>query len=197
MEIERPKARPEIPENAKKVFEGVIFDVYQWEQEMFDGSKAVFEKLKRPDTVIVLPVLPDGKIMLVEEEQPGKQLFLGAPGGRVEKDEDPVTAAKRELLEEAGYEAEEFILWKAEQPVGKIDWVVYNFIAKGVKKVSGPNPDPGEKITPKMVTFEEFVELGSSEKFTEKGITSELLRAKLDPVKMAELKRIFSLRAEK
>ena len=36
-----------IPKNATKVFSGKTFDVYQWEQEMFDGSKKIFEKLKR------------------------------------------------------------------------------------------------------------------------------------------------------
>ena len=55
MEINRPQSKQPIPANAKKVFHGVIFDVYQWEQEMFDGTKEIFEKLKRPDTVVVFP----------------------------------------------------------------------------------------------------------------------------------------------
>ena len=67
-----------MPENAKCVFKGEIFDVYQWEQEMYDGTKATFEKLKRPDTVVVFPVLPDGQIILTEQEQPGKKLFVGS-----------------------------------------------------------------------------------------------------------------------
>ena len=46
MEIQRPKSKQPIPENAKRVFKGIIFDVYQWEQELYNGSKAVFEKLK-------------------------------------------------------------------------------------------------------------------------------------------------------
>ncbi len=36
-----------IPPNAKRVFKGIIFDVYQWQQKMFDGSKETFEMLKR------------------------------------------------------------------------------------------------------------------------------------------------------
>lgn len=72
MKIERPKSLQPMPENAKRVFKGIIFDVYQWEQEMFDGGKETFEKLKRPNTVVVFPVFPDGRIMLTEQEQPGK-----------------------------------------------------------------------------------------------------------------------------
>src|SRR6187551_1248303 len=136
MNIQRPISKQPIPDHAQKVFKGQVFDVYQWEQEQYDGSKRTFEKVKRPDTVIVFPVLPNGKILLTEQEQPGKDPFIAATGGRVDEGEDILTAAKRELLEESGYEAEEFILWDAQHPQSKIDWVVYTFIAKGLKKVA-------------------------------------------------------------
>src|SRR3989338_338565 len=114
MDIQRPQSKQPIPPHAKRVFQGVIFDVYQWEQEMFDGTRAIFEKLKRPDTVVVFPVLPDGKIILTEQEQPGKKPFIGATGGRIDEGEEVLAAARRDLLEESGYEASEFILWGAE-----------------------------------------------------------------------------------
>ncbi len=66
MHIPRPPSEQPIPEHAKKVFSGVIFDVYHWEQEMFDGSRATFEKVKRADTVGVYGVLDDGRILLTE-----------------------------------------------------------------------------------------------------------------------------------
>lgn len=192
MKLEKPKSKQPIPDNAKKVFKGVIFDVYQWEQDMYDGSKATFEKLKRPDTVIVFPVLPDGKILLTEQEQPGKEPFIGATGGRVDEGEDTLTAAKRELLEESGYEAEEFILWDAQHPTSKIDWVVYTFIAKGLKKIADLDLDAGEKIQLKPVTFDEFIDLGTNEKFAEKEIIFKLLEAKLYPEKKEELRKLFN-----
>ena len=52
------------PPQAKRVFKGMIFDVYQWEQEMYDGSTHTFEKIIRPDTVLVIPVTEDGKIII-------------------------------------------------------------------------------------------------------------------------------------
>src|SRR3990167_5801555 len=131
MKIERPKSKQPIPENAKRVFKGVVFDVYQWEQKMFDCSKATFEKLKRPDTVVVFPVLPDGKIILTEQEQPGKAPFIGATGGRIDEGEEVLDAARRELLEESGYTDRGFFFLGAPQPVGKIDWAVFTFVAKG------------------------------------------------------------------
>lgn len=192
VDIQRPKSKQPIPDNAKRVFKGVIFDAYQWEQKLFDGSKATFEKIKRLDTVVVFAVLPDGKIILTEQEQPGKEPFIAATGGRVEEGEDVLSAAKRELLEESGYEAEKYILWDAQQPLSKVDWAVYTFIAKGLKKVADIHPDAGEKIILKPVSFDEFIELGENELFYEKEIVLKLLEAKLYPEKKKELRKLFS-----
>ncbi len=190
----RPESIQPIPPNATKVFKGKIFDVYQWDQEMYDGTKQIFEKLKRPDTVVVFAVMDDGKIMLTEQEQPGKAPFIGAAGGRMDEGEDVLTAAKRELLEETGYEASEFVLWKAQHPTSKIDWVVYYFIAKGLKKVSDQNLDAGEKIKLKFVDFEELPKIVASDNFSEKEIIVDFLKAELDPNKKEELKKLFSIK---
>ena len=48
-----------IPKNAKCVFTGIVYDVYQWEETNFDGSPATFEAVKRHDSVQVIPT--DGK----------------------------------------------------------------------------------------------------------------------------------------
>lgn len=189
----RPESIQPIPNNAQLVFKGKVFDVYQWEQEMYDGTKQIFEKLKRPDTVVVFAVMDDGKIILTEQEQPGKAPFIGAAGGRMDEGEDVLSAAKRELLEETGYEASEFILWKAEHPTSKIDWVVYFFIAKGLKKVSEQNLDAGEKIKIKLVSFEELPAIVSSKNFSEKEIIVDFLEAMINNDKMQELKKLFSV----
>ncbi|MFH1534525.1 MAG: NUDIX domain-containing protein [Patescibacteria group bacterium] len=120
MNIIRPESKQPIPKNAKKVFSGILFDVYQWNQKLFDGKETTFEKLVRPDTVVIFPILEDGRILLTKQEQPGKVPFIGATGGRVDKGEDILEAAKRELLEESGYEAAEFVLWDAQHPTSKL-----------------------------------------------------------------------------
>jgi ADP-ribose pyrophosphatase len=192
MNIQRPVSKQPIPDHAKRVFKGVLFDTYQWEQEMYDGRKATFEKLKRPDTVSIFPVLPNGRILLIEDEQPGSIPYNGPAGGRVDEGEDILSAAKRELLEETGYEAEEYILWEAKHPVQKIDWVIYTFIAKGLKKVADAHLDGGEKIKIKEVTFDEFVDLVTdSQNDFDKEIIQKFFEAKLNPKKMEELEELF------
>jgi len=191
MDIQRPKSKQPIPENAKKVFKGVLFDTYQWEQEMFDGTKATFERLKRPDTTVVFPVLDDGRIVLTKQEQPGKEPFIGTAGGRIDEGEDVLSSAKRELLEESGYQAEEFFLWDAQHPVGKVDWVVYTFIAKGLKKVADLDLDAGEKIELFTVTLDELIDLASDKSFSEREIAAQFIEAKFNPKKKEELKELF------
>lgn len=191
MEIPQPKSKQPIPDTATRVFKGVIFDVYQWEQRLYDGTIATFEKLKRADSAVVFPVLPDGRILLTEQEQPGKEPFIGACGGRIDEGEDALAAARRELLEESGYTAREFVLWDARHPTSKIDWVIYTFIAKGLERVAEPSLDGGEKIKLKPVTFDEFVELGSSGHFSEKEVSGKLLEAKYDSKKRKELRNLF------
>ncbi|KKW47997.1 MAG: NUDIX hydrolase [Parcubacteria group bacterium GW2011_GWA1_59_11] len=192
MKIARPPSKQPIPDDARRVFKGVLFDVYQWEQELYDGTKATFEKLRRPDTVVVFPVMNDGRILLTEQEQPGKAPFVAATGGRVDEGEDVLQAAKRELREESGYEASEFILWDAQQPVSKIDWAVYTFVAKGLKKVADIHLDAGEKITLKPAAFNEFVEIALRGNFYEKEIVPRVYEAKLHPERMEELRKLLS-----
>mgnify|MGYP000871809802 CR=1 FL=1 len=191
MNIQKPKSKQPLPDNAKKVFCGVIFDVYQWQQEMFDGSIETFEKLKRPDTVVVFPVTNDEKIILTKQEQPGKESFIGGAGGRVEKGEEILDAAKRELLEETGYEASKFVLWKALQPISKIEWATYIFIARKLKKVANPSLDPGEKIQLMPVAFEEFLKIAMQPNFYEEEIYRDVVEAMLNSEKKQELQKLF------
>lgn len=191
--IERPEPVQPIPSHAKRVFQGVIFDIYQWEQEMYDGSKKIFEKARRAANVTIFGILPDGKIILTEQEQPGKPLFLAATGGRVEDGEDVLDAAKREFLEETGYEVGEFVVWFTENSLPKVDWPVYVLLAKSLKKVAEPQLDNGEKIKLKPVTFEDFINLPELQSvyFAEEEIMQKLLEAKLYPEKMKEIEELF------
>ena len=191
MDIKPPKSKQPIPPNAEKVFQGKIFEVYRWEQELYDGTKTIFEKLKRLDTVAVFPVFDDGTILLTKQEQPGRESSVSTPGGRVDKGEDILLAAKRELLEESGYEAKEFILWDARQPVTKLEWSVYTFIAKGLRKVAEPNLDGGEKIESFHVTLDELIEKATSDDFSDREVVAQFIQAKFDPKKKEELRELF------
>lgn len=124
-----------LPENAKKVFKGEIFDVYQWPQKMFDNSIEIFEKISRPDTVEIIATTHDRKIIIQEQLQPdSEKAFLSVVGGRVDQGEEHLQAAKREMLEETGYLSEDWSMYFKETPSRKLICDVYVYIARNVYK---------------------------------------------------------------
>lgn len=182
-----------IPEEAKKVFSGKIFDTYQWEQELYDGSFATFEKLDRPDTVLVLAMTKDKKLILTKQEQPDEEEFISLLGGRVDKGEDILTAAKREMLEESGFASDKMKLWFVHQPYSKINYEVHVFIALDAYKVQEPHLDPGEKIELMFVDLERFIEdIVYREKYRDPEVALKILRAKNNPVELEKIRKLFS-----
>lgn len=164
-----------IPQEAKCVFRGKIFDVFQWPQEMFDGSLETFEMLRRADTVKIIPVVTakearklgfsasEPQLIITKQEQPRKNCFYDYPGGRVDDDDsDELAAAKRELREETGLSFENWKLVRVEQPFNKIDWLVYTFLATGLLKQTRQSLDAGEKIEVMAMGFDEVSQLAKS-----------------------------------
>ena len=192
MDLKRPQSKHPIPKDARLAFKGKIFEIYQWDQELFDGTKAVFEKIKRHDGVNVFPVTDDGKIIVAEQEQPGYTPFWSSIGGGVEEDETPIDCARRELLEESGYEADTFVLWNAIQPSMMADWAVFTFIAKQCRKRSNPLLDPGEKIILHYLTLDEFIDLAHKDTFRDRDVALMLFRTLAEPGGYKKLEALFS-----
>ncbi len=157
--------RKYIPENAKLIpkqaeckFRGELFDVYQWPQELFDGSMATFEMLRREDTVVIIAV-KDDKIVITYQTQPRQGWFYDYPGGRHDNpDETELEAAKRELREETGMSFQNWELIDVRQPFLKLDWLVYTFLATDFIQQGPQELDAGEKIEVLEVTFDELRE---------------------------------------
>jgi 8-oxo-dGTP pyrophosphatase MutT (NUDIX family) len=187
MQVQRPKSRQPLPEDAKKVFDGIVFDVYHWPVEHDDGTVKMFEKIKRRDTIVVIPVTESGKIIMAKEEQPHMEPYIACLGGRAEENEDPIQTAKRELLEEAGLVSDNWSLFSSTQPFAKIEWAYYVFIAKGCKKVSEPKLDGAEKIELMELSWEEFQNVILHKEFDDLELKIKFMQANLDN-KLDELK---------
>lgn len=179
-----------IPPQAKRVFKGVIYDVYHWQQEMFDGSQETFERLKRPDTVEVIAVSGD-RILLQEQQQPTTDVFLSLPGGRVDQDEDALAAAKRELREESGYESADWLARGEFFPSSHISFTVHSFIARNCRRVGEPHLDPGEKISYRQISFDEFLLLSENDDFQHQELRIFLALCRFDAQKREAFRKLL------
>lgn len=154
-----PKGTKLIPESARIVHKGVIFDVYQWDQEQFDGSMALFERIRRADTVLAICIV-DGKIIVQQDEQPHRGVKTKIPGGRIDpEDGSTLEAVKREVLEETGYKFADWRLVEVTKPEDKIDWFVYIYVASGVTSKDATSQDAGERITTSLKSVDEVKEM--------------------------------------
>ncbi len=149
-----------VPSQAKRVFKGIIFDVYHWQQEMYDNTTETFEMLKRPDTIKILSI-KDDKLVILDQQQPDQlKSFYDLPGGRHDiENETELDAAKRETLEETGMTFNTWKLLDIVQPHGKIDWLVYIFLATDFINQTDQNLDSGEKIDVQLIDFDDLKNL--------------------------------------
>lgn len=150
---------------AKIVFAGKIFTVWQWPQTLYDGSQTIFESLSRPDTVSVLALDQNKRIIMTKQVQPGFSEFYSLPGGVMDQGETVWQTAKRELLEETGHESQEWYFLFSCQMSGKIDWNSYYLLAKNCQQVSAKSLDAGEKIELELLDQRQFTEVINNDKF--------------------------------
>lgn len=174
--IPRPQPRQIMSSSSKKMFDGSILSVYQWQQKMYDGSTATFEKLARKDSVGILAVTEDKKILLSQQEQPSLAPFTGLLGGVIDDGETPFETAQRELLEEAGVIAQRWDLWFTSQPHNKIDWAIYMFIAHGCRTIKEQQLDAGEKIKIVAVEYDQFLKAVFQPDFRDFEVTLRVAR---------------------
>jgi 8-oxo-dGTP pyrophosphatase MutT (NUDIX family) len=112
------------------------------------GREHDFYVLESADWVSVIPLTPDGQVVMVRQYRHGiREVTLEVPGGLVEPDHTPLETARRELLEETGYEAEEITFIGAAHPQPAVlNNRHLTFLATGVRKTAAPDPDEGEDI---------------------------------------------------
>ena len=91
--------------SSEDIFDGTLLHVKRDRVRLPNGAESVREWIKHPGASAVIPMLPDGRIILVRQYRyPVQCVTLEIPAGKLDApDEDPLVCAKRELSEETGY----------------------------------------------------------------------------------------------
>jgi ADP-ribose pyrophosphatase len=121
------------------------------------GLEIQYAVLESGGFASVVPITDAGDVVLVRQwRQPLEDFTLELPSGAVEGDEDPAEAARRELLEEAGYRAEGLEwLTSVHMSTGRSTEVGHVFRCLAVKDGRGPTPEATEFIRVVEVPFGE------------------------------------------
>ena len=113
--------------------------------------------LEYPTWINVIAITTESKFVMVEQYRHGlADVFTELVAGVVEKDEEPLHAAQRELLEETGYgngDWQQFMVLSANP--GTNTNLTYTFLATGAEKLSGQNLDETEDIAIKLLSENE------------------------------------------
>ncbi len=90
---------------SETIYDGVLLHVRRDTVKLPNGNEAKREWIKHPGASSVIPIFPDGQIILVKQYRyPIEKITLEVPAGKLDSpDEDPLECAIRELSEETGY----------------------------------------------------------------------------------------------
>lgn len=137
------------------------FDVITETVRLPDESETEFDYVSEPASVCVLPFTPDGDVVCIEEwRQAVSRVSRGLPvGGTEPEDDDLEAAARRELAEETGHDAERLEPLVTVEPTNGIaDSVMHFFVAYGCRPAAEQRLDHNESIRPTETTLEELTE---------------------------------------
>ena len=148
--------------SSEKIFTGRVISLQVDEVELPNGKTSKRELIKHPGAVAIIALTPEKKLVLVEQYRKAlEKSIVEVPAGKLEKGEEPLTSAERELEEETGYECEkmEHLISFYTAP-GFCDELVHVFVAHNIsKKENAAGLDEDEFVEVLELTLEEAEQL--------------------------------------
>ncbi|MDE2369429.1 MAG: NUDIX hydrolase [Burkholderiales bacterium] len=147
----------------RTLVEGGFLEVHKDEVRLPDGSHATREYIRHGGAVAVVPLLDDGRVVLVRQYRyPVAKVLLEWPAGKLDAGETQLGCAMRELEEETGYTAAEWAfggeIHNAAAYSSESIWI---WFARGLK-AGPPRLDEGEFVETVLMTPAELDALALS-----------------------------------
>ena len=138
------------------VYAGKFLEVHKDKVRLPDGSQTEREYLRHPGAVAVVALTGQGAVVLERQHRyPLRRDFIEIPAGKIDEGEPSQACAQRELLEETGYAAAEWIrLGLIHNAIGYSDESIELWLARGLEQ-RGAKLDAGEFLEVFTLPFDE------------------------------------------
>lgn len=141
-----------------------LFKIEALDLEFSNGEKRQYERLvsRGVGAVLIVPVLDENTILLIREYAAGTERYeLAFPKGKVEKGEEILDAANREIMEEVGYESANLTVMKAlSLAPGYLGHVTHIILAQDLSehREEGDEPEEIEVVPWKISEIDKLLE---------------------------------------
>lgn len=119
-----------------------------------------FSTIDMPDHAVVVALTPDGEVVISRNYKHGpRRVCINLPAGYLEPGEEPLAAAQRELLEETGYTADNWLpLGSFFEDGNRGCGRAFLFLARGARQVAEPDSDDLEELTVELMPLAELLQ---------------------------------------
>ena len=142
------------------IFQGELIDLRRDEVLLPDGNIGLREYINHPGAVCCVPLLPDGRVLFIKQYRYAiNSEIIELPAGKIDKNESPECAARREIEEEIGYKSKELtLLTKIYPAVGFANEIMWIYLSQSLEK-SIPRTDEDEFIIVLPLNFEKAMSM--------------------------------------
>ena len=139
-----PDDTREVRVDSRTVFDGKLLHVKSDTVRLANGRLTAREWVQHPGAAMIL-AMPEDKVVLIRQYRyPLDRYFIELPAGKIDPGEDPLATAKREFIEECGYEAAEWRHLSTLHPcIGYSNERIELYLAQGLTQI-GRELDDGE-----------------------------------------------------
>lgn len=165
--------------SSEQIWKGKLLDVRRDVVCLPDGSEGVREYVTHPGAVVIIPVLPNGKLIFERQYRyPVGRVMLELPAGKIDPNEPPLLTAKRELIEEAGYTASDWQHLGTMHPtIGYANERIEIFMARDLTALGQNQLDEGEFLELLELSLDEAMDAVRQGDLTDGKTLSALLWA--------------------